>query len=67
MPQTPSETEKMRTANVIFGADVLDAVEESGACLEAYPALRDSAPGDIAALDQKLARVAQRLAWLDPT
>ena len=57
----------MRTANVIFGADVLEAVEESGACLEAYPALRDSVPGDIAALDQKLATVTQRLAWLDPT
>ena len=42
MSQKPSETEKMRTANVIVGADVLEAVEESGACLEAYPALRDS-------------------------
>ena len=47
--------------NVIFGAEVLVAVVESGVTLEAYPVLRNYRPGDLAGLDQKLARVAEAL------
>jgi len=46
---------------VVLGAEVLAAVVESGVTLEAYPVLRNYSPGDLAELEQKLARVAEAL------
>lgn len=46
--------------NIILGAEVAMAIAESGVAIET-PVLRDYSPSDLAALDQKLARVAEAL------
>jgi hypothetical protein len=45
---------------VIMGREVLAAIAVSGVSVE-HPILRDFAPGDLAALEQKLARIADSL------
>jgi hypothetical protein len=46
--------------NVIMGREVLEAIVESGVTVE-HPMLRDFAPGDLAGLEQKLARISESL------
>jgi hypothetical protein len=45
---------------VIMGVAVLEEIAESGSSVE-HPILRDYTPGDLAALEQKLARVSEVL------
>lgn len=46
--------------NVVMGREVLAAIAESGTAVE-HAVLRDYAPGDLAELEQKLARMADAL------
>ena len=46
--------------DVVMGREVLDAVATSGTAIE-HPMLHGYGPGDLAALEQKLAHIAQQL------
>jgi hypothetical protein len=54
----------LQTIGAAHGAHMVEAIE-SGATVEGFPILRDYSPGDLAALEQKLARVAETLS-VDP-